>query len=177
MTKLKGFYISVEHNKEKYTGGENNESTNTHIHDYDLSIKKAFSETDYTTENDDGSHTLGYYSFDEASNTYTWVLQGIQGVNYQIIEKNYEKPAGSSDITRESTYRLINQRDKADEGGNYDAKCVYDESGQLKDEKKQGVVVRMRAYDDGTPYSDMQTVILHNSYAKPGVITVVKETR
>ncbi len=170
------FYISVEHNQEKYTGGENNEVTNTHIHDYVLSINNQFSETDYTGDaNTNGSHTLGYYSFDEASNTYTWVLQGFQGVNYQIIEKNYEKPQTATDITRDSTYKVINQRNEADRGGNYDTDCVYDVEGNLKAETKQGVFVRMRAYNEGTPYSDMQTVVLHNGYTKPGVITVVKK--
>lgn len=171
ITEIKdGFYISVEHNQETYTGGADNVSTENHIHDYDLSINNQFSVDDYKTKNDDGSHTLGYYSFDKASNTYTWVLQGIQGVNYQIIEKNYEKPQTATDITRDSTYKVIKQRNEADRGGNYDTDCVLPNNTG-----KEGVVVRMRAYNEGTPYSNMQTVILHNGYTKPGVITVVKK--
>lgn len=176
------FYISVEHNQETYTGGADNVSTENHIHDYNLSINKQFSVDEYKTKNDDGSHTLGHYSFDEASNTYTWLLQGIQGVNYQIIEKNYKTAEEEQfeastatdkkppEITRDSTYKVINQRNEADRGGNYDTDCVVG-----KAETEQGVFVRMRAYNEGTPYSDMQTVVLHNGYTKPGVITVVKK--
>lgn len=160
------FFISVEHDVEKYEDGEN-VPTDEHKLDYKLVL--APDDNNYGAE-DDYEDKIGYTAYDPQTDTYTWVLQGIQGVNYQIIEKNYEKPESATDITRESTYRLINQRDEADKGGNYDNDCVKD-----KAETKQGVVVRMRAYDDDTPHSNMQTVILHNSYTKPGVITVVKK--
>lgn len=160
------FFISVEHDVEKHENGTN-VSTGEHKLDYKLVLTP-----------DDGSYgaedgyedKIGYTDYDPQTDTYTWVLQGFQGVNYQIIEKNYEKPQTATDITRDSTYRLINQRDEADEGGNYDEKCVVG-----KAETEQGVFVRMRAYNEGTPYSDMQTVILHNGYTKPGVITVEKK--
>ena len=164
----KNFSISVEHDETHLNENGENVPKDKHIKDYVLTINKQFSVDDYKPE---GTKTIGYKSYDPASNTYTWEIEGFQGVDYQILETGYELPEefANQGITRESTYSIINRKDGTDiTRASYEA-CL-DNDPQTKD----GVIVNMRSYDDNTADSAKQTVAFNNSYTKPGVITVFK---
>lgn len=141
----KGFTISVGHE-------ENNELKK----DYILTLNAPA-----TSENATAPQTVGYSEYDAASDTYTWVIQGSRDTNYTIKESVYEASGIAADVTCEATYRILNN------GSGDTATEKYDPSN--------GVSVTMLSYDDNTSIAQVQTVELHNSYTKPGVITVVKE--
>lgn len=150
------FYISVEHTVEEFTGGDNAD-TGVHKLDYKLTL-----DNNSTPKLNIGGYeaTVGYTAYDAASDTYTWVIQGLQGVNYEVYEKNYDKPKNAADITAEASYSVSNKK-----GGGGIALTSYTDDG---------VGVQMAAYNDSTPRAEIQTINLHNSYTKPGVITVIK---
>ena len=76
-------------------------------------------ETDYTLttsipSTDDSSSTsnLGYYSYDEDTQTYTWVINGRQGRTYNIKENNYKQD--KVDYVTKAMYRIANSETDTD---------------------------------------------------------------
>ena len=76
-------------------------------------------ETDYTLttsipSTDDSSSTtnLGYYSYDEDAQTYTWVINGRQGRTYNIKENNYKQD--KVDYVTKAMYRIANSETDTD---------------------------------------------------------------
>lgn len=163
----KNFYITLEHNVTEY---HPNGNTNTGVHkvDFKLVLDSNNNYLNHPEDEETGATLVGYDSYDPESNTYTWIVTGYQGVYYQLKEHNYEKPAGEAykNIIRESTHRTTNMR--VQQEGDPSS------TGWLEYNPTTGVQAKIIAYADDFPMESRQTVTLHNSYSKPGVITIFK---
>lgn len=167
----KSFNITIEHDVTTYDPVNGNQATGNHTVDFKLELAPS---ANYATRPKDaatGATLVGYDSYDEATNTYTWIVTGLQGVDYQVIENNYQ--LNDTNIEQDSTYRVTNSRvqnpgDIADTGWQ-----PYTTTLEA-DGHRKGAQVRMYAYADDYPMASRQTITLHNTYTKPGVITVFK---
>lgn len=143
----KNFYIEVEHSAQQ--------RDTTEVEDYKL-VLKAAGET--TLAKDE----TGYTSYDPKTDTYTWVLEGYQNMEYTVKESGYGIPSGFAEYTHTARYmvRNPNQSTAAPTGW---ASCPAD-----------GVTVTVASYAKDIPDSAVQTVALENMYVKTGTVTVAK---
>ena len=161
------FNITIEHDVTDYIP-EGNKPTGEHKVDFKLELAQI---EGHPKDEATGATRVGYDSYDSATDTYTWIVTGLQGVDYQVIENNYQ--LDDTNIEQESTYRVTNSRvqnpgDIADTGWQPYTTTIKD------DGHRTGAKVRMYAYADDFPMASRQTITLHNTYTKPGVITVFK---
>lgn len=160
------FNITIEHDVTTYIP-EGNQSTGEHKVDFKLELTQI---EGYPKDEATGVTLVGYDSYDSATDTYTWIVTGLQGVDYQVIENNYQ--LNDTNIEQDSTYRVTNSRVQNPDDIAYTGWQPYtttEESGH-----RTGAKVRMYAYADDYPMASRQTITLHNTYTKPGVITVFK---
>lgn len=169
----KNFYITLEHDVTEYNPNGNT-STGEHKVDFKLVLESNDKYSNHPKDGETGATLVGYDSHDPESDTYTWIVTGYQGVDYQVIENNHEKPKDKQfeNIVQETTYRITNMRvqnegDPSDTGWK-----MY--MPTTSEGHRTGVPVRIVAYADDFPMESRQTVTLHNSYSKPGVITIFK---
>ena len=142
----KNYQISITHD---VTGGETQQ-------DYVLTLHSA-------AEEKHANH-FGYTSYDEATDTYTWVLTGRQGRTYTAKEMNYYIPPDTPDAQKyHGTYQYMirnsENRDTPD-WTNYS--------------EEKGVSLVAQAYVDGSPTDSYQTVSFRNIYTSAGSISISK---
>ena len=144
----KNFYIEVEHSAQQ--------RDTTEVEDYKL-VLKAAGET--TLAKDE----TGYTSYDPKTDTYTWVLEGYQNMEYTVKESGYGIPSGFAEYTHTARYMVRNPNQQT----------VTPVSG-WNSYDGTGVTVTVASYAKDIPDSAVQTVALENMYVKTGTITVAK---
>ena len=144
----KNFYIEVEHSAQQ--------RDTTEVEDYKL-VLKAAGET--TLAKDE----TGYTSYDPKTDTYTWVLEGYQNMEYTVKESGYGIPSGFAEYTHTARYMVRNPNQQT----------VTPVSG-WNSYDGTGVTVTVASYAKDIPNSAVQTVALENMYVKTGTLTVAK---
>lgn len=132
-----------------------------------LTLKKASS-------ND--STDLGYTTYDEATDTYTWVVEGYQGEQYTVKEQNYT----AEDITSEETSRAGKLKKAFTSTSRYSIHNAENHEHDTNGDKlypDEGVSVTMAAYATDIDAQYYQTVHLTNIYAQAGILTLSKADR
>ena len=146
------FYIAVSH--EDATQGD--------VNDYELML---ISDTD-VDHSDNTDRRFGYTDYDEATNTYTWVVDTRQGRTYQIAEKN------SSYTSDDTTVKWNNSRwydiDNSETDSNTAGWVAYDWTKDVE------IKVLAAAYPTDVPDTALQTVSFRNLYVHAGVVVVHK---
>lgn len=147
------FKINVVHNSSTGSGSSN---AVVAVPDYTLRLKP---ERDTSLAKDE----TGYKSYDPVTNTYTWVLEGYQNMQYTVKESGYGIPSGFAEYTHTARYMVRNPNQQT----------VTPVSG-WNSYDGTGVTVTVASYAKDIPDSAVQTVALENMYVKTGTITVAK---
>lgn len=119
------------------------------------------------------STSLGYTTYDEATDTYTWVVEGYQGEQYTIKEQNYT----AKDITSEETSRAGALKKAFTSTSRYSIHNAENHENDTNGDKlypEEGVSVTMAAYATDIDEQYYQTVHLTNIYAQAGILTLSK---
>lgn len=122
------------------------------------------------------STSLGYTTYDEATDTYTWVVEGYQGEQYTVKEQNYT----AKDITSEETSRAGALRKAFTSTSRYSIHNAENHEHDTNGDKlypDDGVSVTMAAYAADIDAQYYQTVHLTNIYAQAGILTLSKADR
>ena len=122
------------------------------------------------------STSLGYTTYDEATDTYTWVVEGYQGEQYTVKEHNYT----AKDITSEETSRAGALRKAFTSTSRYSIHNAENHEHDTNGDKlypDEGVSVTMDAYAADIDAQYYQTVHLTNIYAQAGILTLSKADR
>ena len=122
------------------------------------------------------STSLGYTTYDEATDTYTWVVEGYQGEQYTVKEHNYT----AKDITSEETSRASALEKAFTSTSRYSIHNAENHEHDTNGDKlypDEGVSVTMDAYAADIDAQYYQTVHLTNIYAQAGILTLSKADR
>lgn len=122
------------------------------------------------------STSLGYTTYDEATDTYTWVVEGYQGEQYTVKEQNYT----AKDITSEETSRAGALKKAFTSTSRYSIHNAENHEHDTNGDKPytdDGVSVTMAAYAADIDNQYYQTVHLTNIYAQAGILTLSKADR
>lgn len=122
------------------------------------------------------STSLGYTTYDQATDTYTWVVEGYQGEQYTVKEQNYT----AKDITSEETSRAGALRKAFTSTSRYSIHNAENHEHDTNGDKlypDEGVSVTMAAYAADIDAQYYQTVHLTNIYAQAGILTLSKADR
>lgn len=122
------------------------------------------------------STSLGYTTYDEATDTYTWVVEGYQGEQYTVKEQNYT----AKDITSEETSRTGTLKKAFTSTSRYSIHNAENHENDTNGDKlypEEGVSVTMAAYAADIDEQYYQTVHLTNIYAQAGILTLSKADR
>ena len=122
------------------------------------------------------STSLGYTTYDEATETYTWVVEGYQGEQYTVKEQNYT----AKDITSEETSRAGALKKAFTSTSRYSIHNTENHENDTNGDKlypEEGVSVTMAAYATDIDEQYYQTVHLTNIYAQAGILTLSKADR
>ena len=145
---------------------------------YSITVTKSDDKNDTRTltlkaASSNDSTSLGYTTYDEATETYTWVVEGYQGEQYTVKEQNYTAPdikseENSSDGTLKKAFTSTS-RYSIHNAENHE----HDTNGD-KPYPEAGVSVTMAAYAADIDEQYYQTVHLTNIYAQAGILTLSK---
>ena len=122
------------------------------------------------------STSLGYTTYDQATETYTWVVEGYQGEQYTVKEQNYT----AKDITSEETSRAGALKKAFTSTSRYSIHNAENHEHDTNGDKlypDEGVSVTMAAYAADIDAQYYQTVHLTNIYAQAGILTLSKADR
>lgn len=122
------------------------------------------------------STSLGYTTYDQATDTYTWVVEGYQGEQYTVKEQNYT----AKDITSEETSRAGALKKAFTSTSRYSIHNAENHEHDTNGDKPytdDGVSVTMAAYAADIDNQYYQTVHLTNIYAQAGILTLSKADR
>lgn len=122
------------------------------------------------------STDLGYTTYDKATETYTWVVEGHQGEQYTIKEHNYT----AQDITIKENSRtdtLTKAFTSTSRYAIHNAENHENDTNGDKPYTDDGVSVTMAAYAADIDNQYYQTVHLTNIYAQAGILTLSKADR
>lgn len=122
------------------------------------------------------STDLGYTTYDKATETYTWVVEGHQGEQYTIKEHNYT----AQDITIEENSRTGTLKKAFTSTSRYAIHNAENHEHDTNGDKPytdDGVSVTMAAYATDIDNQYYQTVHLTNIYAQAGILTLSKADR
>lgn len=122
------------------------------------------------------STDLGYTTYDKATETYTWVVEGHQGEQYTIKEHNYT----AQDITIKENSRtgtLTKAFTSTSRYAIHNAENHENDTNGNKPYTDAGVSVTMAAYAADIDNQYYQTVHLTNIYAQAGILTLSKADR
>ena len=122
------------------------------------------------------STDLGYTTYDKATDTYTWVVEGYQGEQYTVKEQNYTAP----DITSEENSRAGTLKKAFTSTSRYSIHNAENHEHDTNGDKPytdDGVSVTMAAYAADIDNQYYQTVHLTNIYAQAGILTLSKADR
>lgn len=157
MTELasKGFNITVQHDPGQDPASDNDIQLTT---DYTLSLQSAENASEGMT---------GYTSFDPATHTYTWLLDGRAGTEYCIQEHNYTLSSASTrDSSSSSGWNTIHRYRITNSSAATGSWKVY------HDDKPISVIAE--SYPNDVNAKTYQTVSLENTYIKMGACTISK---
>lgn len=132
-----------------------------------LTLKKASSSD---------STSLGYTTYDKATETYTWVVEGYQGEQYTVKEQNYT----AKDITIDKNSRAGTLKKAFTSTSRYSIHNAENHEHDTNGDKPytdDGVSVTMAAYATDIDNQYYQTVHLTNIYAQAGILTLSKADR
>lgn len=133
-----------------------------------LTLKKASSS--------DSSTSLGYTTYDKATDTYTWVVEGYQGEQYTVKEHNYT----AKDIIIDKNSRAGTLKKAFTSTSRYSIHNAENHEHDTNGDKPytdNGVSVTMAAYATDIDKQYYQTVHLTNIYAQAGILTLSKADR
>lgn len=155
-----GYSISVTHEQtqtsDKTTAAESQTKQDT-VTDYTLVLKP---------KTQAGTNEHGYDSYDEATNTYTWILTGRQDRKYTVKENNYlATEVFASNQKYDGTYRYMIKNCTNNSAVENDVWKSYDGNG---------VSLVAEAYPTDVPSSAYQTISFENRYVSAGDFTVEK---
>lgn len=122
------------------------------------------------------STDLGYTTYDKATETYTWVVEGHQGEQYTIKEHNYT----AQDITIKGNSRTGTLKKAFTSTSRYAIHNAENHENDTNGDKPytdDGVSVTMAAYAADIDNQYYQTVHLTNIYAQAGILTLSKADR
>lgn len=122
------------------------------------------------------STDLGYTTYDEATDTYTWVVEGYQGEQYTVKEQNYT----AKDITIDKNSRTGTLKKAFTSTSRYSIHNAENHEHDTNGDKPytdDGVSVTMAAYAADIDNQYYQTVHLTNIYAQAGILTLSKADR
>lgn len=122
------------------------------------------------------STSLGYTTYDQATETYTWVVEGYQGEQYTVKEHNYT----AKDITIEENSRTGTMKKAFTSTSRYSIHNAENHEHDTNGDKlypDEGVSVTMAAYAADIDAQYYQTVHLTNIYAQAGILTLSKADR
>lgn len=134
---------------------------------YSITVTKSDDPTDTRTL------TLNDATYDKATDTYTWVVEGYQGEQYTVKEQNYTAP----DITSDENSRAGTLKKAFTSTSRYsihNAENHKDDTNGDKPYTDDGVSVTMAAYAADIAEQYYQTVHLTNIYARAGILTLSK---
>lgn len=104
--------------------------------------------------------TIGYTSYDETSNTYTWLVPGLQGNTYTVTENNYNaKPNGDVSYISDPDYTHTNITNPVKDWTTYPT---------------TGITYTGLAYLDTVGPDAYQTIAFRNIYTKAGTLIIQK---
>ena len=119
------------------------------------------------------STDLGYTTYDKATDTYTWVVEGYQGEQYTVKEQNYT----AKDITIDKNSRAGTLKKAFTSTSRYSIHNAENHEHDTNGDKPytdDGVSVTMAAYATDIDKQYYQTVHLTNIYAQAGILTLSK---
>lgn len=122
------------------------------------------------------STDLGYTTYDKATDTYTWVVEGYQGEQYTVKEQNYT----AKDITIDKNSRTGTLKKAFTSTSRYSIHNAENHEHDTNGDKPytdDGVSVTMAAYAADIDNQYYQTVHLTNIYAQAGILTLSKADR
>lgn len=122
------------------------------------------------------STDLGYTTYDKATDTYTWVVEGYQGEQYTVKEHNYT----AKDITIDKNSRAGTLKKAFTSTSRYSIHNAENHEHDTNGDKPytdDGVSVTMAAYATDIDKQYYQTVHLTNIYAQAGILTLSKADR
>ena len=124
----------------------------------------------------DDTENLGYTTYDKATETYTWVVEGHQGEQYTVKEHNYT----AQDITIDENSRTGTLKKAFTSTSRYAIHNAENHENDTNGDKPytdDGVSVTMAAYAADIDNQYYQTVHLTNIYAQAGILTLSKADR
>ena len=145
---------------------------------YSITVTKSDDPSDTRTltlkaaSSSDGT-SLGYTTYDKATETYTWVVEGYQGEQYTVKEHNYT----AKDITIDETSRAGTLQKAFTSTSRYSIHNAENHEHDTNGDKpypEAGVSVTMAAYAADIAEQYYQTVHLTNIYARAGILTLSK---
>lgn len=145
---------------------------------YSITVTKSDDPSDTRTltlkaaSSSDGT-SLGYTTYDKATETYTWVVEGYQGEQYTVKEHNYT----AKDITIDETSRAGTLQKAFTSTSRYSIHNAENHEHDTNGDKpytEAGVSVTMAAYAADIDEQYYQTVHLTNIYAQAGILTLSK---
>lgn len=148
---------------------------------YSITVTKSNDTSDTRTltlnaASSNDSTDLGYTTYDKATETYTWVVEGHQGEQYTIKEHNYT----AQDITIKENSRtgtLTKAFTSTSRYAIHNAENHENDTNGDKSYTDDGVSVTMAAYAADIDNQYYQTVHLTNIYAQAGILTLSKADR
>ena len=148
---------------------------------YSITVTKSNDTSDTRTltlkaASSNDSTSLGYTTYDEATETYTWVVEGYQGEQYTIKENNYT----AQDITIKENSRTGTLKKAFTSTSRYAIHNAENHENDTNGDKSYtdaGVSVTMAAYAADIDNQYYQTVHLTNIYARAGILTLSKADR
>lgn len=148
---------------------------------YSITVTKSNDTSDTRTltlnaASSNDSTDLGYTTYDKATETYTWVVEGYQGEQYTIKEHNYT----AQDIRVEEnshTGTLTKAFTSTSRYAIHNAENHENDTNGDKSYMDDGVSVTMAAYAADIDNQYYQTVHLTNIYAQAGILTLSKADR
>ena len=158
------YAISVTHeSSDKNSDAKDNTMPrdDTDVVDYMLALQPK-------SETDDDSIIRGYDSYDETTNTYTWILSGRQGREYTLQEQNYQ--VNEDDHKWSGTYQYMIRNSPTESDGS-----SKDTNGWLSyTSSSKKITLKAAAYASDAPKESYQTVAFKNTYAPYGSISLAK---
>lgn len=138
--------------KEDFSLSVKNSNTTAADANLKLTLKPESEERELTT--------IGYTSYDETSNTYTWLVPGLQGNTYTVTENNYNAtPSGDVSYISDPDYTHTNITNPVKDWTTYPT---------------TGITYTGLAYLDTVGPDAYQTIAFRNIYTKAGTLIIQK---
>jgi len=159
------YAISVTHeSSDKNSDAKDNtmpRDDDTDVVDYMLALEPK-------DKTDDDTIIRGYDSYDEATNTYTWILSGRQGREYTLQEQNYQ--VNEEEYQWSGTYQYMIRNSPVESDG-----TSKDTNGWLSyTSSSKKITLKAAAYASDASKESYQTVAFKNTYAPYGSISLAK---